>query len=154
MKALQSEVAAEKAKLDYESLQFNRYYWLHEKDVVAQAMVDTSDTSKKVAQANLQALTDKIDSQKSAVESAYKKLQEAKSKLDEQQTILGYYYIKAPFAGTVGDVPVKEGDYVDSKTKLTSTSQINPLEVNANIPKAYAFSTPPRSRSGADGHYR
>lgn len=60
LKALQSERNALKARLDYASLQYDRFYWLEKKNVVAQAEVDTHDTAKKVSEADIQALDDKI----------------------------------------------------------------------------------------------
>src|SRR4030095_10263853 len=57
------------------------------------------------------------------------------SQLKEQQEQLSYYRIVAPFNGSVGDVPVQQGDYVNSQNKLTTVSQIKPLELKVLVPK-------------------
>jgi RND family efflux transporter MFP subunit len=51
-----------------------------------------------------------------------------------QSAQLGYYRITAPFDGTVGDVPVKLGDYVGPQTKLTSVDDNKTLEAYVNVP--------------------
>lgn len=70
-------------------------------------------------------------------ENAYKK---AKAALDENTTNikaqgvqLGYYSIKAPFDGVVGDIPVKIGEYVTGETILSSVTQNDPLELNIGV---------------------
>jgi RND family efflux transporter MFP subunit len=51
-----------------------------------------------------------------------------------QSAQLGYYRIAAPFGGTVGDIPVKLGDYVGPQTKLTSVDDNQTLEAYLNVP--------------------
>jgi RND family efflux transporter MFP subunit len=51
-----------------------------------------------------------------------------------QSAQLGYYRIAAPFEGTVGDLPVKVGDYVGPQTKLTSVDDNKTLEAYLNVP--------------------
>jgi RND family efflux transporter MFP subunit len=51
-----------------------------------------------------------------------------------QSAQLGYYRIAAPFDGTVGDIPVKLGDYVGPQTKLTSIDDNQTLEAYVNVP--------------------
>jgi RND family efflux transporter MFP subunit len=47
---------------------------------------------------------------------------------------LGYYNVSAPFAGTVGDIPVKVGDYVTPQAALTHVDQSQALELSVQIP--------------------
>ncbi|MBL1209238.1 efflux RND transporter periplasmic adaptor subunit [Geminocystis sp. GBBB08] len=42
--------------------------------------------------------------------------------------------IVAPFTGIIGDIPVKQGDYLDSGDELTTITENNLLEVNLSIP--------------------
>jgi multidrug efflux pump subunit AcrA (membrane-fusion protein) len=138
LKSLVAQKYADKAKLDYETIQYARYYYLNQKNVVAQAMVDTADTSRKVAQANVESLNEQIGAQKDVIASAQRRLEATNSKLKEQEAILYYYYIRAPFEGIVGDLPAKEGAYVEQKSNLTTVSQTKPLEINVDVPKVYS----------------
>jgi RND family efflux transporter MFP subunit len=58
----------------------------------------------------------------------------AEAQLQAQQVELGYYRVKAPFAGVVGDIPVKRGDYVSPQTPLTNVDQSQALEVSVAVP--------------------
>jgi RND family efflux transporter MFP subunit len=51
-----------------------------------------------------------------------------------QKQQLGYYQIRAPFAGIVGDVPVHVGDYVSPTTVLTTVDENADLEAYIYIP--------------------
>jgi len=50
------------------------------------------------------------------------------------QQQLKYFHISAPFAGTVGDVPVHVGDYVSASTTLTTVDDNTQLEAYVYIP--------------------
>ena len=52
----------------------------------------------------------------------------------EQQVQRQYLKISAPCAGTVGDILVHEGEYVNTSTKLATIIQNQPLEVNISVP--------------------
>ena len=51
-----------------------------------------------------------------------------------QQEQLAYYQIRAPFAGTIGDIPVHQGDYVSSTTLLTTVDENSGLEAYVYVP--------------------
>lgn len=51
-----------------------------------------------------------------------------------QQQQLGYYDIRAPFNGVVGDIPVHLGDYVSPTTLLTTVDENADLEAYIYIP--------------------
>ncbi|MBW4597642.1 MAG: efflux RND transporter periplasmic adaptor subunit [Brasilonema angustatum HA4187-MV1] len=62
----------------------------------------------------------------------------------KQQKQIQYDKITAPFAGTVDDIPVKEGELVNTSSKLTTIVQNQPLEVNILVPTERA----PQLRKG------
>jgi RND family efflux transporter MFP subunit len=51
-----------------------------------------------------------------------------------QKQQLGYYEIRAPFDGIVGDIPVHVGDYVSASTILTTIDENTDLEAYIYIP--------------------
>lgn len=51
-----------------------------------------------------------------------------------QEKELGYYQIRAPFDGIVGDIPVHVGDYVSGTTLLTTVDENRDLEAYIYIP--------------------
>jgi RND family efflux transporter MFP subunit len=60
-----------------------------------------------------------------------------------QEKELGYYEIRAPFDGIVGDIPVHVGDYVSGTTVLTTVDENRDLEAYIYVPaeKAAAIRT-------------
>jgi len=51
-----------------------------------------------------------------------------------QEQLLGYYTIRAPFDGIVGDIPVHIGDYVSPATMLTTVDANQDLEAYIYVP--------------------
>ncbi len=68
----------------------------------------------------------------------------AQTKLESLE--LGFHTVVAPFAGIVGDVPVKLGQYVTTDTELTTIDQSRPLEIYVYVPAEQAS----RLRKGLD----
>ena len=62
----------------------------------------------------------------------------AKAATTSQQQQLGYYNLRAPFDGVVGDIPVRLGDYVSSTTLLTTVDENKDLEAYIYIPTELA----------------
>ena len=80
-------------------------------------------------------------------ENAYKKAKSDyetnQAHIRENEVQLGYYKIKAPFSGIVGDIPVKTGDYITPETKVLSVTQNDKLELNVGVPADKVFSIKP-----------
>ncbi len=58
----------------------------------------------------------------------------AKAEVEGTQVRLGFARVRAPFAGTVGEVPVKLGDSVTPQTDLTRLDQSELLELSIRVP--------------------
>lgn len=78
---------------------------------------------------------------KQAYDQAVQAFENSKGDLDSstaltatQKQQLGYYQIRAPFAGVVGDIPVHIGDYVSSTTLLTTVDENADLEAYIYLP--------------------
>ncbi|MBN1205192.1 MAG: efflux RND transporter periplasmic adaptor subunit [Myxococcaceae bacterium] len=69
----------------------------------------------------------------------------ASAQVSQRQVQLQYYVVRAPFAGTVGDVVVRVGDYVGATTALTSVAQADVLEVSVAVPSTRARALQPNT---------
>ncbi|WP_425334803.1 efflux RND transporter periplasmic adaptor subunit [Myxococcus stipitatus] len=58
----------------------------------------------------------------------------AAAQVAQRQVQLQFHAVRAPFAGTVGDVLVRLGDFVGATTPLTSIAQADVLEVSVSLP--------------------
>ncbi len=133
--SLQAELTARQSMVDFNNLEYQRYYWLEKRGVVATATVDKEERDLKIAKSRLESLKAEIDAQKEVIARAKNRIEESKAELKAEQAELGYHTLRAPFSGLVGDVPVKLGDYVNPQTKLTKVSKTKPLEVNVQVPQ-------------------
>jgi RND family efflux transporter MFP subunit len=78
----------------------------------------------------------------------------AEAQVQAQSDLLRYYNVAAPSDGTVGDVPVKIGDYVTPQTRLTSVDQDNLVEAYVYVPINKASNIKPETKValvGEDG---
>ena len=73
----------------------------------------------------------------------------AAAQVSQRQVQLQYYAVRAPFAGTVGDVLVRVGDFVGATTPLTSVAQADVLEVSVAVPAERARTLQPEHAAGA-----
>jgi RND family efflux transporter MFP subunit len=154
---LQAERQAKLSDLKLSRLQFDRYRALQAQGAVSQQVLDEYTNSLDAADSSLRAMDEHIRAQQAAVRAqqadvasrqaevvkAAKGIQQANASTQEQQEQLNYFRIAAPFAGQIGDIPVKVGDFVNTSTRLTTVTQNNPLIVNISIPIERAMQLQP-----------
>jgi len=106
-----------KALYDYDSIELGRQ----------KKLFDAGVTSK-----------DALDQAQQAYDNAKADYEAARGTRDVQEAQLGYYSVRSPFDGVVGDIPVHLGDYVSplqSPTALlTTVDQTGDLEAYIYIP--------------------
>ena len=78
--------------------------------------------------------------------SAAADLKASEAQLRAQASQLQFFTVAAPFAGVVGDVPVKLGELVTTATKVTTVDQNDTLEAYINVPVERARDLGPASR--------
>jgi RND family efflux transporter MFP subunit len=109
----QGTQAQKKALYDYNKIEVDRQRKLFEAGVVSRDTYDQANQAYENSKADYesnQALT------------------------DTQKQQLAYYDIRAPFNGTVGDIPVHIGDYVSPTTLLTTVDENADLEAYIYVP--------------------
>jgi RND family efflux transporter MFP subunit len=102
-----------KALFDYDTVEVDRQHKLFDAGVTSRDAFDQSQQAYENAKADYE----------SAVESR-----------KTQEQLLGYYTIRAPFDGIVGDIPVHVGDYVSTSTMLTTVDENRDLEAYIYVP--------------------
>jgi RND family efflux transporter MFP subunit len=108
-----SQRGGREADLALAQQQLARTRTLHEAGAVSRAELDAAEATYKNAEAQLAAV---------------------QSQILEDQVQLHYYRVAAPFGGTVGDIPVRQGDRVTQSTVITTIDQAEGLEVYINVP--------------------
>jgi RND family efflux transporter MFP subunit len=101
------------ADVAYWSQQVKRLEALVEAGAVSKAEFDQAQQQLRTAQARLSA----IDAQ-----------------IKEDSVELQRYRVRAPQSGTIGDMPIREGDRVTPSTVITTIDQKEELEANIQVP--------------------
>lgn len=102
-----------KALSDYDTIELERQRKLFEAGVTSRESYDQAKQAHENAKADYES---SINTRKT------------------QEQLLGYYTVRAPFAGVVGDVPVHVGDYVSPSVTLTTVDENRDLEAYIYIP--------------------
>jgi len=131
---LEAQRLSNVSAVNYNKKQYQRYVFLSNQGAVPVQNRDQYAESIQQAVASLSAIDKQIQAQRATIASSQKAVLGAQANTQQQRVQLGYFKIKAPFAGIVGDIPVKLGDLVDTSTQLTTITQNQPLEVNTSIP--------------------
>src|SRR3954447_3019868 len=113
VKSLESGRSAQGATLALAKQQYVRAQGLASAGVVSKQDLDRAKATLDAAQAQM----DSLDAQ-----------------VREQEVQLHYYKVTAPRTGTVGDIPVRVGDRVNTQTQLTTVDQPGTLEAYVYVP--------------------
>ncbi|MBW4541245.1 MAG: efflux RND transporter periplasmic adaptor subunit [Myxacorys chilensis ATA2-1-KO14] len=144
----QETLASKSADYDRSKSQYSRYDRLYKAGAVSADLVEQYFNNLKTAQASLRSAQAKIDGQQEEIAAkeadlaarqadvsrSQRTYQQAQALTEEEQVQLQYFRITAPFSGTIGELPVKEGDLVSQATTLGTLTQNSDLEVNVSIP--------------------
>ncbi len=134
LRSLQSTLNSRIANVEYTKSQHARYANLQKEGAVSNSDLDAWKNNASAAQAERDATLQQIEAQKMTIQKYERSHKQALSSWRAQKEQLKYYEIVAPFAGTIGDIPVKQGDHVTSETALTTLTENHPLEVYISIP--------------------
>lgn len=114
--ALQSQAATEQQKL--------AVYKYNQTEVERQRKLFAAGVTSR----------DALDQAEQAYANSKADYESAAASRGTQEQQLGYYKIRAPFDGIVGDIPVHVGDYVSGTTLLTTVDENRDLEAYIYIP--------------------
>jgi len=120
------------SNFEYNKQMYDRYKILYSKKTVSKQDLEKYTDSCNKAQFDLEANSAQIEAQKAEIE-------KADFTIKEQEALLQYFEITAPYSGIIGDIPVKNGGYVNTNTSLLSITQNDTLEVNIGLPSEKVF---------------
>jgi RND family efflux transporter MFP subunit len=134
LKSLVADRISNEADLKLNQQDYKRYSSLADFGAVSRQTRDQYTNKLATAQAKIRSIDAQIRAQQAKIAQAQKNIQQAQANTKEQQVQLQYYTINAPFAGTVGEIPVKVGDFVSTSTQLTTLTNNKRLEINIFVP--------------------
>ncbi|CAN5352422.1 efflux RND transporter periplasmic adaptor subunit [soil metagenome] len=138
LRSLKADRTAKVANFEFARSQHARYLGLSKEGAVAQESVDQYSNQLKAAEADLNSIDAQIRAQDAVINKSGQLLQQSDSMTKQERLQLAYHRVLSPFAGVVGDIPVKLGQYVEPSTDLTTVDQSRPLEVYVYVPAEQA----------------
>lgn len=129
------------SNLAFQQEEFRRFSQLQSQGAVTRQALDQRRLDLQRAQAQLAQVEAEIRAQEAAIARAEANItrqeriiQQQAAGATEERVRLNYYSINAPFAGVIGDIPVKVGDFVSSSTELYTIADNNTLLTQINVP--------------------
>lgn len=132
--SLEADKVARESNVKLTKIQLDRTRSLHGKGVVSRQELDIAENNHETAVSSLGAINAQIQAQKAVIVQTQKDVKQAGEILSEQRAQLRYFDVAAPFAGVVGDIPVKVGDYVSPTSQLLTVTVNQPLEAYIYVP--------------------
>jgi RND family efflux transporter MFP subunit len=120
--SLEATRAAREADVAYSRQQRARLQKLFDAGAVSKQELEQAETAERTAVAQLES---------------------TEAVIKESQVELGYYRVRAPVAGTVGDIPVRNGFRVTTSTIITTIDQPRGLEAYVSVPLEQAAALRP-----------
>ncbi|NMG20602.1 efflux RND transporter periplasmic adaptor subunit [Brasilonema bromeliae] len=134
LRSLEAQRLSKLADLKLNQQDYERYTSLASQGAVSRQTSEQYANKLATSLAALGQTEAQIKAQQATINEAEKSLKQAQSNIKQQQVQLQYYKITAPFPGTVGNIPVKVGDFVNTSTQLVTITQNQPLELNISVP--------------------
>jgi multidrug efflux pump subunit AcrA (membrane-fusion protein) len=134
LRSLQATLTSKEANVKFLQQEVTRYTWLSSQGAVAKEQLDNYTMQLRAAQGDLKSVEAQIEAQKSTIAKSDNVMRQTAESARGEKVQLRYYTVVAPFAGTVGDIPLRIGEYVDSTTKITTVTQNVPLEAYISVP--------------------
>ncbi|MEH2172456.1 efflux RND transporter periplasmic adaptor subunit [Nostoc sp.] len=132
LKSLEAERPSYVANLQLYQQNYDKFVSLAEQGAVSRQTSNQFANRLANAKTSLDAIDSRIQAQRATILQAEKSLQQSNVNTQTQQPQSDK--ITAPFSGTVGNIPVKVGDLVNTSTPLVNITQNRPLEVNISVP--------------------
>ncbi|WP_375478556.1 efflux RND transporter periplasmic adaptor subunit [uncultured Nostoc sp.] len=132
LKSLETERPSYVANVQLYQQNYDKFVSLAEQGAVSRQTSNQFANRLANAKTSLDAIDSRIQAQRATILQAEKSLQQSNVNTQTQQPQSDK--ITAPFSGTVGNIPVKVGDLVNTSTPLVNITQNRPLEVNISVP--------------------
>ncbi|WP_448572092.1 efflux RND transporter periplasmic adaptor subunit [Trichothermofontia sp.] len=134
LRALEAEKATAEAELALQRAEFDRIAQLVAEGALSQQSLDRVQRDRTKAEADLRAKQEQIAAAQARVAETEATLKQASAQVNLESERLRDTTVTAPFAGVIGDIPVRVGTYVESGDTLMTVTQNQILELRLPIP--------------------
>lgn len=134
LQATQADRIAKVAEMDLQNEEYRRISVLVKEGALPQQRLDQVERDRRRAASELRAIDQRIQAAKASLSESEAGLQQAQANANLATEELSDTTVVAPFNGTVGDIPIRLGQVVESSDTLTTVTQNNTLDLNISVP--------------------
>ncbi|WP_448561773.1 efflux RND transporter periplasmic adaptor subunit [Trichothermofontia sp.] len=134
LRALEAEKATAEAELALQRAEFGRIAQLVAEGALSQQSLDRVQRDRTKAEADLRAKQEQIAAAQARVAETEATLKQASAQVNLESERLRDTTVTTPFAGIIGDIPVKVGTYVEAGDTLMTVTQNQILDLRLPIP--------------------
>ncbi|MFW6315541.1 MAG: efflux RND transporter periplasmic adaptor subunit [Cyanobacteriota bacterium] len=138
LESRRADVRNAESEVELQNEEYRRTEFLVEEGAQSQQELDRVRRDREAALSQLEAREKQVESAESQLEEARSALRRAESQVEVVREDLEDTRVVAPISGSIGDVEVKVGDFLQAGDSIASISQNNMLELNLRIPTGQA----------------
>lgn len=132
--AREAEVRSARSEVDLQNEELQRAKFLVEEGAQAQQELDRVQRDREAASAQLEAAQKQVEAAQSRLEEEQSALKRAQAEVAVVEEDLQDNRVLSPINGTIGDIRVELGEYLEAGDTITAISQNQVLELNLRIP--------------------
>lgn len=138
LESRRADVRNAQSEVELEREEYRRTQFLVEEGAQSQQELDRAKRDRDAALSQLESRQKQVEAAQSRLEQAQADLGRAKSEVEVVQEDLEDTRVVAPISGSIGDVEVEVGDFLQAGDPVVSISQNEVLELNLRIPTGQA----------------
>lgn len=138
LESRRAQVREAESEVELEREEYQRTKFLVEQGAQSQQQLDRAKRDRETALSRLESRQKQVEAAQSNLEQAQADLRRAKSEVEVVQEDLQDTRVVAPISGSIGDVQVEVGEFLQAGDPVVSISQNDVLELNLRIPTGQA----------------
>lgn len=134
LKIAQSQQASVQEEVDLAQVNFQRAKFLLEQGAIGRFDYDRAQTDLEIKKNRLKEAKDSVQAAQTGIQQAEAKIRQAKLQVATAAVSVGFKKVAAPIAGTIGDLPVKQGDYATMGEAIATITRNDSLDLRLSVP--------------------
>jgi RND family efflux transporter MFP subunit len=134
LKISQSQQASAQEEVDLAQVNFQRATFLLEQGAIGRFDYDRAKTDLEIKKNRLKEAKDSVQASQASIRQAEANIRQAKSQVATAAVSVGFKKVAAPISGTIGDLPVKQGDYANIGEAIATITRNDSLDLRISVP--------------------
>ena len=134
LKVAQSQQDSAQAQVNLAQVNYERAKFLLESGAIGKFRYDQAETDLETKKNQLNEAKNSIQAAEAAIRQAEANIRQAQAQVETAAVSVGFKQIVSPISGVVGDLPVKQGDYVTMGEAIATITRNDVLDLRISVP--------------------